>query len=132
LPVDFDQHMATVDAVLAPAVNFMSTDLSRFSQHGGKLILSHGVADAIVSGQDTINYYERLMTEQGLTLAQAQSFTRLFMVPGMGHCSGGPGPNTFDPLSPLVQWVEHDVPPSQIVATKYVNDDPAQGIQMTR
>ena len=132
LTVDFDQDMATVDAVLAPTVNFMSTDLRRFSQRGGKLILSHGLADAIVSGQDTINYYERLMTEQGLTLEQEQSFARLFMVPGMGHCSGGPGPNTFDALSPLVQWVEQGVPPSQIVATKYVNDDPAQGIQMTR
>ena len=72
------------------------------------------------------------MTEQGLTLAQEQSFARLFTVPGMGHCSGGPGPNTFDALSPLVQWVEQGIAPSQIVATKYVNDNPAQGIQMTR
>jgi feruloyl esterase len=50
----------------------------------------------------------------------------------MGHCSGGPGPNTFDALSPLVQWVEQGVAPPQIVATKFVNDNPAQSIQMTR
>ena len=132
LTVDFDQDMATVDAVLAPTVNFMSTDLSRFSQRGGKLILYHGFADAIVSTQDTINYYERLMSEQALTLSQVEAFARFFTVPGMGHCSGGPGPNTFDALSPLVQWVEQGVAPSQIVATKFVNDNPAQGIQMTR
>jgi feruloyl esterase len=132
LTVDFDQDMATVDAVLAPTVNFMSTDLNRFNQHGGKLLLYHGFADAIVSTQDTINYYTRLMNEQGLTLAQEQTYARLFLVPGMGHCSGGPGPNTFDALMPLVQWVEQGVAPSQIVATKFVNDDSTQGVQMTR
>ena len=132
LTVDFDTSMAKVDAVLAPTVNFMSTDLSRFSQGGGKLILYQGFADFIVSPQDTINYYERIMSERGMTLAQEQSFIRLFMVPGMGHCAGGPGPNSFDALSPLIQWVEQGVAPSRIVATKYVNDNPAQGIQMTR
>lgn len=50
----------------------------------------------------------------------------------MGHCSGGPGPNVFDPLSPLVAWVEQGVAPTRIVATKYVNDNPPQGTQMTR
>jgi len=67
-----------------------------------------------------------------MTLAQEQSFIRLFMVPGMGHCAGGPGPNSFDALSPLIQWVEQGVAPSRIVATKYINDNPTQGIQMTR
>jgi feruloyl esterase len=132
LTLDFDTSMAKVDAVLAPTVNFMSTDLSRFSQHGGKLILYHGFADAIVSPVDTINYYERIMTERNLTLAEEQSFIRLFMAPGMGHCSGGPGPNSFDALSSLVKWTEQGIAPTRIIATKYLNDNPAQGVQMTR
>jgi len=52
-------------------------------------------------------------------------------VPGMFHCSGGPGPNTFDALTPLVTWVETGVAPQTIVATKFVNDDPSQGIART-
>jgi feruloyl esterase len=132
LTVDFDSDMAKVDAVLAPTVNFMSTDLSRFSERGGKFILYHGFADAIVSAQDTINYYERIREEQNLTPDEEESFIRLFMAPGMGHCGGGPGPNVFDALSPLVQWVEQGVAPTRLVATKYVNDNPTQGVQMTR
>ena len=118
--------------MLAPTVNFMSTDLSRFSDRGGKFIAYHGFMDAIVSPQDTINYYQRIQDEQNLTPDEEASFIRLFMVPGMGHCSGGPGPNVFDPLSPLVEWVEQGVAPTRIIATKYVNDNPAQGTQMTR
>jgi feruloyl esterase len=55
----------------------------------------------------------------------------LFMVPGMYHCSGGPGPNVFDALTPLVTWVEGGVVPDTIVATKFVNDTPPV-VQMTR
>lgn len=64
LTVDFDSDMARVDAVLAPTVNFMSTDLSRFSDRGGKFIAYHGFADAIVSPQDTINYYHEFRTNR--------------------------------------------------------------------
>ncbi len=77
---------------------------------------------------------------------RVQEFFRLFMVPGMGHCGGGPGPNQFynATLSPapadaqhnallaLQRWVEQGVPPQQIIATKYVNDTPAQGVAQTR
>ena len=122
LAVDFDTDVSTVDATLAPSVNFMSTDLHRFDRHGGKLLIYHGTAEAIVVARDTINYYERIMSEQNLSLKHTQSFARLFMVPGMGHCDGGPGPNAFDALQPLVDWVENGVPPREIMATKFVND----------
>lgn len=56
--------------------------------------------------------------------ARVDSFYRLFMVPGMGHCAGGPGANKFDMLTALEAWVEHDRPPERIVATKYRDDDP--------
>jgi feruloyl esterase len=64
-------------------------------------------------------------------LDKTQKYARLFMVPGMYHCSGGPGPNVFDALTPLVTWVETGVAPEKIVATKFVSDTPP-AVQMTR
>jgi len=132
LGVDFDSHMATVDSVVGPSVNFLSTDLSRFRARNGKLLMYHGTADSTVVSQDTINYYERMMSDERLGLGDLQSFARLYMVPGMGHCSGGNGPNVFDALSALIQWVEQGQPPEQIVATKFVNNNQTLGIEMTR
>jgi feruloyl esterase len=113
----------------------------------------HGFADALISPQMTIDYYllvQRALQEgdqdQAQALTDEQSFFRLFLAPGMGHCSGGPGPNAFgqlggtpvpadaqhDVLRALVHWVKSGEPPSQLVATKYVDDTPANGVQMTR
>jgi feruloyl esterase len=55
----------------------------------------------------------------------ADGFYRLFMVPGMAHCGGGPGPNTFDSMTPLVNWVEHGIAPEKLIATKYADDHSA-------
>jgi tannase/feruloyl esterase len=118
LTVDWDKDTATIDATLAPTVNFLSTDLSRFHGHDGKLLLYHGFADPIVVTRDTITYYDRIRDEQNLSPEELQSFARLFLVPGMGHCSGGPGPNTFDALTPLINWVENGQAPESIVATR--------------
>ena len=65
------------------------------------------------------------------SLKRTQGYARLFMVPGMFHCSGGPGPNVFDALTPLVTWVESGVAPQTITATKFVNDTPP-AVEMTR
>ncbi len=132
LSLNFDSDMATVDATLAPTVNFMNPDLSRFAAHGGKLLMYHGFADFIVSPQDTINYYKRMMSERDMDPREIQSFARLFLVPGMGHCAGGDGPNSFDKLSPLVNWVEKGAAPERLIATKFLNDDPGMAVQMTR
>jgi len=132
LTLSFDTATSALDALLAPAVNFMSTDLSRFVAKGGKLLVYHGLADAIVSPQDTMTYFERLAAEQGQTPQQVQSYARLFLAPGMGHCSGGNGPNTVDYVSPLVNWVETGAAPERLVATKYVNNNASLGVQMTR
>lgn len=64
-------------------------------------------------------------------LEETQEFC-LFLAPGMNHCAGGPGPNVFDTLTALDEWVDHGVAPAEIIATKYVNDNPAQGVVMTR
>jgi len=93
-------------------------DLTRFlGTAGGKLILYHGWADALITPNGTVEYYEDMVgaTFAGDVLA-ARDHARLFMIPGMGHCSGGPGPNTWDKLPPLVEWVERGLAPDAVIA----------------
>lgn len=127
---DFDKHQDTVDAVLAPMLNANNPDLSGLQKAGGKLIMYTGTADALVPYSDAINYYERVVHLQG-GLKKTLRFFRYFLIPGMGHCGGGPGINDFgqnlattvkqdsehDILQALVKWVEEGVAPKQIIAT---------------
>lgn len=150
---DYDQNMAQVDQVLAPVLNANDADLHAFKAAGHKFLAYHGWADPLISPQDDINYYLRAVALQG-GYAATQSFYRLFMVPGMGHCYGGTGPNTFggtlqpqiggalqpglptdaahDALAALVRWVENGIAPTQIIATKYTDDVTTAGVAMTR
>ena len=141
---DFHHDVDKVDDQLAAVLNADSTDLGEFREHGGKLLMYHGWADPLIPSQSSINYFNALVGDDGHGFQQAsffadgspalrrtQSYARLFMVPGMYHCAGGPGPNTFDALTPLVNWVEAGVPPETILATKFVNDTPP-AVQMTR
>ena len=121
-------------------------DISAFRDHGGKLLLWAGWNDPLWSEQNLVNYYENVVAlnarndalrqfapkPPGSPLDKTRRFARLFMGPGVGHCGGGDGPNVFDTFPPLVQWVEGGVAPDQIVATKYVNNQPAQGVAQTR
>jgi feruloyl esterase len=141
---DFHHDIKTVDDQLERVLNATSTDLSEFRERGGKLLMYHGWADPLLPSQSSINYFDALVRDgRGLAqpvrfddddaeLKQTQTYARLFMVPGMYHCAGGPGPNVFDPLTPLVTWVEQGVAPETITATKFVNDTPSSGVQMTR
>lgn len=141
---DFHRDVDTVDDRLEGVLSADSTDLSAFREHGGKLILYHGWADPLIPSANTIDYFNALVADgrggfqnAGLeaggnpALQRTQSYARLFMVPGMYHCSGGPGPNVFDALTPLVTWVEAGNAPDTILATKFVNDTPPD-VQMTR
>jgi len=139
---DFHHDVDTVDDQLAKVLNADSTDLSEFREHGGKLLMYHGWADPLIPSQSSINYFNALVGGESAMqqasfmwgdprLDKTQKDARLFMVPGMYHCSGGPGPNVFDALTPLVTWVETGVAPETIVATKFVNDTPPT-VQMTR
>ena len=141
---DFHHAVDTVDDQLAAVLNANSTDLGAFRGHGGKLIMYHGWADPLIPSPSSINYFNALVGNDShgfqqasfggndsRALQQTQSYARLYIVPGMYHCSGGPGPNTFDALTPLVTWVEGGVAPDTIVATKFVNDTPP-AVQMTR
>lgn len=109
---DWDRDMATVQQRVGPLVDSVDPDLGRFKQRGGKLIVYHGLADPIGNAYDTIHYYQAVSR----TVAGTPDFARLFLSPGMGHCRGGVGPNTFDAIGALEAWVEKGQAPDQIVA----------------
>jgi feruloyl esterase len=93
------------------------TNLNTFSGHGGKLLFFHGMSDPWFSALDTLGYYERLADASGGP-EQVRSWSRLYLVPGMGHCGGGAATlDTFDLLSAVVDWVEKGTAPESVVAT---------------
>jgi len=123
-------------------LNATDPNLGRFRARGGKLILYHGWSDAAIAPGNTIDYYDSVAAKMG---AQTAGFVRLFMVPGMQHCGGGSGPNSFgqypgasgdpdrDMEAALERWVEKGVAPERIVAAKHDRYlDPASAIVRTR
>ena len=148
---DFNRDMDSVDQVLAADLNATSTDLRAFFGNGGRLVMHAGWADPLIPSQGAINYYNALVKNYGGNgnggLKKAQAVARLFMSPGMWHCNGGPGPNSYggaiqqpppsynaqyDLLTSLTQWVERGAAPNSVIATKYNNDTPQLGIQAQR
>ncbi len=91
-----------------------STDLSKFKAHQGKLVIVHGVSDPVFSINDTISWWNDV---NRVNNGAASEFVRLFAVPGMNHCAGGPATDQFNAFSALVNWVEKGTAPEQIVAT---------------
>lgn len=92
-------------------------DLSVFRNRGGKIMLYHGVSDPVFSIADTISWYDALAANAVTTQGGIYNFARLYPVPGMPHCSGGPATDQFDLLTPLVNWVENGQIPGAVVAT---------------
>jgi feruloyl esterase len=112
--IDRDEaRLKTMTDILSP----LDPDLRPFKKSGGKLIAYHGWADPGISANGTVAYFDRLAAIAG-GRRQADEFARLFMVPGMHHCSGGPGPNTFDMLPALEAWVEKGTAPQQVIASR--------------
>jgi len=131
---DFGSGMKAADDRLAPVINAMSPDLSAFKTAGGKLIQYHGLADPVVPPRDSIDYYERVQAaeSQDKRVDATADFYRLFLVPGLYHCEGGPGPNVLDTQAALESWVEQGAAPATIAATKFRNDKAADGVEMSR
>ncbi|HEY0426408.1 MAG TPA: tannase/feruloyl esterase family alpha/beta hydrolase [Pyrinomonadaceae bacterium] len=141
---DFDKDISFTDSKLGATLNAVNPDLTGFKARGGKLIQYHGWGDASPPPLDSVNYYQSVAAKmQGLK--KTQGFYRLFMAPGMNHCFGGPGPNSFgnvfgspiadadhDVLSALIRWVENGKAPNKIIAAKYTDDDPKKRLIMTR
>jgi feruloyl esterase len=108
-------------AKLASILDSDDPDLTEFLQRGGKLIIHHGWNDNAIPAASTLNYYDALLKKVG---ALAEQQVRLFMVPGMGHGTGRPGPEHYDLLSELERWVEQGDAPNEIVARQFVAAPP--------
>jgi len=122
-----DAALKTAEEKTGDALNAINPDLSAFQKRGGKLILYHGWDDPAIPALNTVNYYGSVRAKMGAK--NADSFVRLYMVPGMQHCVGGPGATSFaevgiydDPGhsadASLEQWVEKGTPPGTIIASK--------------
>ena len=101
------------------AMDFMgtsSTDYRHFRRGGNKLIVYSGQADPVFSSKYHIRWYDRLVDDNG-GLRRTQDFARLFLVPGMNHCGGGPAASQFDAFAALVKWVERDNAPDSLLGT---------------
>jgi Tannase and feruloyl esterase len=93
------------------------TNLATFSGHGGKLLFYHGLSDPWFSPLDTVEYYENLIRDNG-GRGKVESWSRLYLVPGMGHCQGGSAAlDHFDMVTAITDWVEKGTPPDAVTAT---------------
>jgi feruloyl esterase len=99
-----------------PLVEPASANLSTFSANGGKILFFHGDSDPWFSPLDTLEYYKSLAAANG-GADKVREWSRMFLVPGMGHCGGGPALDQFDMLSAVVDWVENRVAPERVIAT---------------
>jgi feruloyl esterase len=120
LDFDFDRDARKIYAVEAPFttsawqdVGMRSTDLSAFHARGGKLIVPHGSSDPVFSVLDTIDWWNGVNASSAGTAAD---FVRVFPVPGMNHCGGGPATDRFDSLTALERWVAEGEAPASIPA----------------
>jgi feruloyl esterase len=146
---NFESDYAFAVEKTGALLNSTSPDLRSFRSTGGKLIQFHGWGDAAIPALASIEYYDRVRAfmakyPDGRTSrpGEVDEFYRLFMVPGMGHCAGGIGPNTFgnggrsgasttpDPDSDLVaaleRWVERGTAPERLIGSGTVVGDPAR------
>ncbi len=151
LSFDFDRDVESAESLaiagmpLAEVYNSTAVDLSAFARNGGRIIMYFGWQDPALTPLEGIAYYEQVARAAG-GMRRAQDFFRLFMVPGMAHCGGGPGANAFGQvLSPALRddpvhdvsraleaWVEQRRPPDHLVAARFRDDLPANGVAFTR
>jgi len=134
---DWDHDMKAADDKMAQILNATDPDLTKFKKRGGKLILYHGWNDSGIPALYSVEYYQSVVSRMGQK--KADEFIRLFMVPGMQHCTGGAGCDSFGQMSvaqgdpehnisaAIERWVEKGVAPDKIIAAKIKVDGKAPG-----
>jgi feruloyl esterase len=115
-PVDYDRHVALADRSDIARVNASNPDISPYVKNGGRLILTGGWNNALVPAGAVVDYYRKIEAAIGKT--ETRRAVRLYMVPGMIECNGGPGTNTFDMLAVMRRWVEQGQPPDAVTASR--------------
>ena len=116
---DFDRDVTLADQMDKHTINDIDPDLKEFFGRGGKLLMFHGWSDQLIAPLNSVNYYDGVLKEVGT--AKAEDSIRLFMIPGMAHCGGGEGPNRFETMDALTQWVERGRAPDQMIASHLTN-----------
>jgi Tannase and feruloyl esterase len=147
--LDYDSDVEFADHKAGVVISSNNPDLRSFRAHGGKLIQYHGWGDAAIAPLSSIEYYEKVTAflakypdARSDASRPVQDFYRLFMVPGMGHCNSGIGPNHFgndgytagglrgdpqrDVLAALEQWVEKGQAPERLIGTGTAVDEPSK------
>jgi hypothetical protein len=114
--MDYGTGLADAQRYGASILDVPSDGLGPFFARGGKLLISHGWSDGLIPANNSLAFYHGLYGT--LPAASAQNQLRLFMVPGMDHCSGGEGPSSFDTLGTIDAWATTGVAPMRIVATR--------------
>ncbi len=111
------EFLAAISANEALGSTAMYYNLTTFIGHGGKQIFYHGESDPWFSANDTVRYFGE-MGKANAAVQAVEDYGRLYLVPGMSHCQGGAHtPDTFDLLTPLVEWVEKGEAPGAVTAT---------------
>jgi hypothetical protein len=123
----FDQLFQQSVELYGSTMGTDDPDLRAFRNAGGKLVIYHGLADQLIFPQGTINYYHRVQQATG---GHAADFARVFLVPGMFHCAGGPGPQPDKPMNKLISWVEGGTAPNTLNGT--IRDPATNAIIATR
>ena len=116
---DFDRDPALLERWAAIG-NATSTDLEAFRDRGGKLLMTYGWSDAILQPLMGVRYFEEAAAANGPAAAE---FIRLFMAPGMAHCGGGVGPDQYDAVTAVIDWVETGTAPESLLARRVVNGE---------
>jgi feruloyl esterase len=124
---DFDADMKRADDQVGGTINAMNANLDKFRRTGGKLIQYHGMADPVVPYADSVVYQQRVVMDQLQTRGfayldeatrETAAFYRLFLAPGLGHCSGGPGAVPSDLEQAIEKWVERDIAPAFLLGVR--------------
>jgi len=110
--LDFDRDVALAEKAASQVIDATDPDLQPYFARGGKVLMYHGWNDQLVAPMNSVNYHRAVV---GATKSPADSI-RLFMMPGMTHCRGGAGPDSFDRMGVIERWVEKGEAPKQIVA----------------